>query len=168
MASVMPSLHQPKHCPCSASFFIYAISQVREDELVIGTDDWRHMNIRSFVASNVREDPVIFAARFWRSYRLLHLIACRVLGGPERAEEAVDNCWQTASRGRPRFEYEGAFRSWLLRVLIDEALCLRKNHKMANVAPAEISIGSACAPPDKSISNGDQHQMAQRFSVALE
>jgi hypothetical protein len=110
---------------------------IREDELVIGSDDWRHMNNRSFVANNVREDPAVFAGRFWRSYRLLHLIACRILDGPEQADEAIDNCWQTASRGCPRFEYEGAFRSWLARVLIDEALLLRKNHKIANHGSAE-------------------------------
>jgi DNA-directed RNA polymerase specialized sigma24 family protein len=79
------------------------------------------------VANWLEEDPGVFQARFWRSYQLMHFIACRVLGGPEPAEEAVYNCWHTASRHPPRFEYEGAFRSWLARVLIDEALALREN-----------------------------------------
>src|SRR6516225_1199443 len=59
-------------------------------------------------------------ARFWRCYHLLHFIACRVLGGPERAEKAVENCWHAASRNPPHFEYAGAFRTWLVRVLIEE------------------------------------------------
>jgi hypothetical protein len=51
----------------------------------------------------------------------LHFIACRVLGGTEGAELAVLNCWLRASRNPPTFDREGAFRSWLLRILIDEA-----------------------------------------------
>jgi DNA-directed RNA polymerase specialized sigma24 family protein len=72
-----------------------------------------------------QEHPVLFAAPFSRCHQLLYLIACRVLGGPERAQEAIENCWISASRNPPRFEYEGAFRSWLLRLLIDEALAIR-------------------------------------------
>jgi DNA-directed RNA polymerase specialized sigma24 family protein len=70
-----------------------------------------------------QQEP-IFDAWFWRCYRMLHFIACRVLGGPERAEEAIGSCWRIASRHPQRFEHEGEFRSWLLRVLIDEALVL--------------------------------------------
>jgi DNA-directed RNA polymerase specialized sigma24 family protein len=57
---------------------------------------------------------------------MLHFIACRVLGGPEYAEDAVRNCWRTASGTAPRFEYEGEFRGWLLRILIDEACAIRR------------------------------------------
>jgi DNA-directed RNA polymerase specialized sigma24 family protein len=75
------------------------------------------------------EHPGVFQARFSRCCRLLHFIACRVLGGPERAGEAVENSWVRASRNPPHFEYEGAFRSWLLRVLIDEALAIRREYQ---------------------------------------
>jgi hypothetical protein len=37
---------------------------------------------------------------------------------------AVQNCLRAASDRVPRFESEGAFRSWLVRVLIDEAVIL--------------------------------------------
>ena len=73
------------------------------------------------------EDLLEFDPRFWRCYHLLHFIACRVLGGPERAEKAVENCWHAASRNPPHFEYAGAFRTWLVRVLIEEALALRES-----------------------------------------
>lgn len=76
-----------------------------------------------------------FHTRFWRCYRLLHFLACRVLGGAEQADDAIENCWLTASRDPPQFEYEGAFRSWLVRVLIDEALAIRQR---AESAPGEI------------------------------
>ena len=84
-----------------------------------------------------QEDPAVFAARFSRCYRLLHFLARRVLGGPERVEEAIENCLSTASRNPPRFEYEGAFRSWLIRVLIDEALALLRKSRGANVKAVE-------------------------------
>jgi hypothetical protein len=70
------------------------------------------------------DDFALFDVRFWRSYRLLHFIAGRILDDPEQATKAVESCWHSASARAPRFEYEGAFRSWLVRVLIDEALLL--------------------------------------------
>ena len=76
------------------------------------------------IAGRSYEYRTLFSVRFSRCYRLLHFIACRVLGGPERADDAIENCWGRASRNPPRFEYEGEFRSWLLRVLIDEALAI--------------------------------------------
>ena len=83
----------------------------------------------SAVPNRLQEDSAIFDFRFWRSYRMLRFIACRVLGGPEHANKAVENCWHTASRHAPRFEHEGEFRSWLLRALIDEPLALLRNSR---------------------------------------
>jgi DNA-directed RNA polymerase specialized sigma24 family protein len=70
------------------------------------------------------EDQTLFDVRFWRAYRLLYFVADRILNDSERAKLAVENCWHSASVRPPHFEYEGAFRSWLIRVLIDEALLL--------------------------------------------
>ena len=81
------------------------------------------------IATSLEEDPAVFGERFCRCQRLLHFIACRVLGSPERADDAIENCWLMASRNPPRFEYEGAFRSWLVRVLIDQALALLRDKK---------------------------------------
>jgi DNA-directed RNA polymerase specialized sigma24 family protein len=68
----------------------------------------------------------MFNAWFSRCRGALHFTACRVLGGAERAELAVQNCWLKASRSPRTFDREGAFRSWLLRILIDEASTLRQ------------------------------------------
>jgi DNA-directed RNA polymerase specialized sigma24 family protein len=80
---------------------------------------WNHM----------QEDAALFNARFSRCHGLLYLIACRVLGGTEGARDSVQNCWHTAARNPPKFEHEGAFRSWLLRIAIDEALAIRRKKK---------------------------------------
>ena len=86
------------------------------------------------ITGGLSEDPAVFHARFRRFYRLQHLIACCILGGPERADDAIENCRLRASRNPPRFEYEGAFRSWLVRVLIDEALAIRYQGQETNMA----------------------------------
>jgi hypothetical protein len=81
------------------------------------------------------KQSVIFVWRFLRSYRLLNFIACRVLGDEDRALVAILNCWQAGSRNPPHFEYEGAFRSWLVRVLIDEALAILARAKERELQP---------------------------------
>jgi len=71
---------------------------------------------------------------------MLYSLARRVLGDIPSAENALENCCRTASRNPPEFEYEGAFRCWLARVLIDEAFAiLRKNR--AQALTREIEIG---------------------------
>ncbi len=80
---------------------------------------------RNHITLTTPPDYSVFDARFSRYRRLLHFIATRILGGPERADEAVGNCWLSASRDPPWFEYDGAFCGWLVRVLIDEALAMR-------------------------------------------
>ena len=83
----------------------------------------------STISNHVQEDPTVFNARFSRCHGLLHFIACRVLGGTEGARDSVQNCWFTASRNPSKFEHEGAFRGWLLRIVIDEALAIRRKKK---------------------------------------
>jgi hypothetical protein len=70
-----------------------------------------------------------------RYRRVLSLVAYRVLGSHEEAEDTVQNCLLAVSDNVPRFEYEGAFRSWLVRVLMDEAsLILHKKRTGSNNA----------------------------------
>ena len=68
-----------------------------------------------------------FDDRFARCRSLLHFTACRILGGSSKAAIAVRNCWCEASHNPPQFEHEGAFRSWLLRILINEGLAIRRS-----------------------------------------
>jgi len=89
------------------------------------------------------EHSAVFDQWFSRCHRLLHFTACRVLGGQDGADLAVRNCWLTASSDPPRFDCEGAFRSWLLRILIDEASAIRQgclpgrvNYQHADLSPS--------------------------------
>jgi DNA-directed RNA polymerase specialized sigma24 family protein len=78
------------------------------------------------VGTFLQERSTQFDARFSRCYGLLHFMACRVLEHSEGAEEAIENCRVGASQNPPEFEQEGAFRSWLVRILLDEAMAIRR------------------------------------------
>ena len=96
-----------------------------------------HFTLKLRVNENIptsnapQEHPVVFENWFSRCCPLLQFLACRILGSHEEVEKAVQNCRITASRNPPRFQYEGAFRSWLVRVLIDEALAILRQRKAA-------------------------------------
>jgi hypothetical protein len=78
---------------------------------------------------------------FSRYRRTLHLVAYRVLGDDNQAEDAVQRCLQSAaSRNVPRFENEGAFRSWLVRVLIDVALFILQERAARILRPDQARI----------------------------
>ena len=86
-------------------------------------------------SSNYRRD-IAFMDRFWRCNSLLHFLAYRILGTHEGAGNAVENCRIVAARNPPDFGNEGAFRSWVARILIDEALAILRQR---NVAQTELS-----------------------------
>ncbi len=67
-----------------------------------------------------------FETQFSQCRGLLQFMATRIVGDTERSEEAVENCFRMASRNPPSFEYEGELRSWLVRILVDEALQIRR------------------------------------------
>jgi DNA-directed RNA polymerase specialized sigma24 family protein len=76
-----------------------------------------------------QEETPVFDTQFSRWRGLLYFIACRVLDDRDEAEEAVQNCLLSATAHPPTFESQGAFRSWLLRILIDEALVILRQKK---------------------------------------
>jgi len=73
------------------------------------------------VSADNRRSSYVRASRY---RRLLHSVAHRVLGNPDKAAIAVDNCLFSASNRVTAFDCEGAFRSWLVRIAIDEALAI--------------------------------------------
>src|ERR1700735_3244971 len=90
---------------------------------------------------NIESDPKIFEDRFARCRRLLHFLAARILGSQDEADDAVRNCRAAASRNPPNFESEGAFRSWLARILIDEALAFLRRKQFSLVrSPPRVFI----------------------------
>ena len=77
-----------------------------------------------------------FAERFnlWRDS--LFFVAYRILGDGRLAFDAVDNCFLRACHNAPQFASGGAFGSWILRTVIDEAILLHCQHNKPRVDAA--------------------------------
>jgi steroid delta-isomerase-like uncharacterized protein len=78
-----------------------------------------------------------------RCHSLLHFTAAHILGNPGKAETAVRNTLRVASQHPASFESEGAFRSWVLRVLIEQSLLLF-DPQPASTDPATAADLSHC------------------------
>lgn len=92
--------------------------------------------------SNWQENLDSLDVPFSRYRRVLYRVAYRLLGNHQEAKDAVRNCLLAASRNAPRFESEGAFRSWLVRVLIDEALAILYKEKIGTTMSLEPILDS--------------------------
>jgi hypothetical protein len=75
----------------------------------------------SSIGNQQRRAVVVRASRYRQS---LSLVADSILDDHGKTEAAVRNCLFAVSRNPARLDSEGAFRSWLVRKLIDEALLL--------------------------------------------
>jgi DNA-directed RNA polymerase specialized sigma24 family protein len=84
-----------------------------------------------------REDTQsTFDLQFSRCRKLLQFLALRILHCPEEADEAVKNCHATASCNPPAFTTDGAFKSWIVRILIDEATLMLRNRQTSPANPS--------------------------------
>jgi len=73
---------------------------------------------------------------------LLYQIAERILRGPECAEEAVNCSLTLATRMPHNKKPAGEFRSWLVRLTIEEALLIRRK-RMAQEKPFADTVLSS-------------------------
>ena len=97
------------------------------------------------ILDRLDERSKAFEARFCRAEGMLYFLAEQILGPDclpddglnESVVAAVDNCWRVASADPPDFDSDGAFHSWLLRILIDEALLILQARKLG-AAPSEF------------------------------
>ena len=76
------------------------------------------------VSKGSADDRLSLYVRAARYRRLLYFVAERVLGNADRAAIAVENCLYSAAQNVTAFDREGAFRSWLVRLAMDEALAI--------------------------------------------
>ena len=90
-------------------------------------------------ADDFLEHPIIFVERFWRWRDSLFVVACRILRDQKAASEAVEASFRVACPKPPKFESDGEFGSWLLRILIDEAASIRQSQHRQKRAPQVAS-----------------------------
>ena len=86
-----------------------------------------------------QEHPMLFEERFWLWRNSLLFIAQRILNDPKIAQEVVESCFIRASQNPPKLDSNGAFGSWILRILIDEVV-VSQCHRKSN---AEIACEQA-------------------------
>jgi DNA-directed RNA polymerase specialized sigma24 family protein len=82
------------------------------------------------VLKSSADNRISFYVRAARYHRLLYFVADRVLGNPDRAVIAVENCLFWASRHFARFDDEGEFRNWLVRLALEESLAIFHGRNM--------------------------------------
>ena len=93
-----------------------------------------------------RGDDSAFSALVRENHRALLATATAIVGIDD-AEEVVQNSWIKAHKALPGFEGRSALRTWLTRIVINEArMLLRKTRR-----EVPLELGS------------DQHPLADRF-----
>ena len=88
-----------------------------------------HLDDDNLIANGLQGDQEAFNVLFSKYRRLLYSLASRVLHSHEEAEDAVQNSSLLAFCKLPSFKHEGAFRSWLVRILVNEAVSILRQRK---------------------------------------
>jgi RNA polymerase sigma-70 factor, ECF subfamily len=100
-----------------------------------------HLDDSKLVSDGLQGNADAFEILFARYRPILYRLAQRVLRNHEEAEDAVQNCSLAAFRKLKSFKYEGAFRSWLARILVNEAITIFRKRRR--------TCSSECAIPEE-------------------
>jgi RNA polymerase sigma-70 factor, ECF subfamily len=90
------------------------------------------------VSDGLQGDTDAFEILFSRYRPILYRLAQRILRHHEEAEDAVQNSSLAAFRKLKSFKYEGAFRSWLARILVNEAITILRKRKRTYLSECAI------------------------------
>src|SRR5258708_12703853 len=88
-----------------------------------------HLDDDNLIANGLQGDQEAFNVLFSKYRRLLYSLASRVLHSHEEAEDAVQSSSLLAFCKLPSFRHDGAFRSWLVRILVNEAVSILRQRK---------------------------------------
>src|SRR5258708_38665167 len=94
------------------------------------------------VLKSSADNRISFYVRAARYHRLLHFVADRVLGNPDRAAIAVENCLLWASHHFARFDDGGEFRNWLVRLSVEEFLAILHRRNIPEHRPEREARGN--------------------------
>jgi RNA polymerase sigma-70 factor, ECF subfamily len=103
------------------------------------SDVERHLDDSKLISDGLRGDRNAFEILFSRYRPILCRLAQRILRNREESEDAVQNCSMVAFRKMESFKYEGAFRSWLARILVNEAITVLRKRKRTYSSEYRIS-----------------------------
>jgi RNA polymerase sigma-70 factor, ECF subfamily len=88
-----------------------------------------HLDDSKLVSDGLQGNRDAFEILFSRYRPILYRLAQRILRNHEESEDAVQNCSLAAFRKLRDFKYEGAFRSWLVRILVNESITILRARK---------------------------------------
>ena len=95
-----------------------------------------HLDDDKLISRGLKGDQEALHILLKRYRRLLYGLAHRLLRNHEEAEDAVQNCFLQAFRKLECVKCGASFRSWLVRILINEALVIiRKKKKQTGYGP---------------------------------
>jgi RNA polymerase sigma-70 factor (ECF subfamily) len=97
-----------------------------------------HVDDSKLVSDGLRGDTDAFEILFSRYQPILYRLAHRILRNHEEAEDAVQNSSLAAFRKLKSFKYEGAFRSWLARIVVNEAITIFRKRKRTHLSECAI------------------------------
>jgi RNA polymerase sigma-70 factor, ECF subfamily len=97
-----------------------------------------HLDDSKLVSDGLQGNGDAFEILFSRYRPILYRLAQRILRNHEESEDAVQNCSLAAFRKLTSFKYEGAFRSWLARILVNEAITILRKRKRTYLSECSI------------------------------
>ena len=106
-----------------------------------------HLDDSKLVSDGLQGDREAFEILFSRYRPILYRLAQRILRNHEESEDAVQNCSLAAFRKMTSFKYVGAFRSWLARILVNEAITILRKRKRTYSSESFLQERSEAAYP---------------------
>jgi RNA polymerase sigma-70 factor, ECF subfamily len=102
-----------------------------------------HPDDSKLISDGLQGDRDAFEILFSRYRPILYRLAQRILRNHEESEDAVQNCSLVAFRKMESFRYEGAFRSWLARILVNEAITILRKRTYSSECSIPQERGEA-------------------------
>ena len=102
-----------------------------------------HLDDSKLISDGLQGDRDAFEILFSRYRPILYRLAQRILCIHEESEDAVQNCSLAAFRKLKSFKYEGAFRSWLARILVNEAITILRKRTYSSECSIPQERGEA-------------------------
>jgi len=95
------------------------------------------LNDKYLISKGLEGDQEALQVLLTKYRRLLHDLAHRILRNHEEAEDAVQSCLLLAYRNLSNVPCRNSFRSWLIRILINEALAIVRKKRSSPIIATE-------------------------------
>lgn len=109
-------------------------------------------------------DAGAFVQLMRRHNRALYRAARAILRSDAAAEDAVQEAWVNAYRAMPAFRGEAKLATWLMRIVINEALGQRRRIEAAGETPSDAGPEAAAAAeegPEELAHGGELRRMLE-------